>query len=198
MKRMQSIIKIGLIHSKDEYEKERYQELGEITNNMLCQISNTEIGDLINFHDNEKEDYPTPKVEVRGLILKNDKILFIREKQDNLWSIPGGWAEIGFSPLESIIKEIEEETGLTSSVVKLLAVFDKRFYQHPPSLNYVYKMCFLCKIEGGNFKENVETDLIRYFSLLELPPLSTRRITKEQILKLIDLARNPISETFFN
>lgn len=197
-KRMISIVKVGLSHSKDDYEKERYKELGLLVNNLLNHISNDKIINLVNIQDIENDNYPTPKIEVRGLIMKENKILFVKEKEDNLWSIPGGWAEVGFSPLESIKKEMEEETGLITSIQRLLAVFDKKFYSHPPSLNYVYKLCFLCEIEGGRFKENIETDIIRYFSINELPPLSTRRITKEQILKLVDLANDPFLNTYFD
>ncbi len=51
-------------------------------------------------------------------------------------------------------------------------------------------MCFLCEIKEGVFQNNIETDLSKYFPFDKLPPLSTRRITDEQIKKLFQLAKS--------
>ena len=50
--------------------------------------------------------YATPKIDVRGAVFKEDKVLLVQEKADNLWSLPGGWADVNLSPAENIIKEI--------------------------------------------------------------------------------------------
>jgi ADP-ribose pyrophosphatase YjhB (NUDIX family) len=51
------------------------------------------------------KDYPTAKVDIRGMILSPDKkILLVQESLDKKWSLPGGWADIGFSPRETIVK----------------------------------------------------------------------------------------------
>ena len=59
------------------------------------------------------KDYPTAKVDTRGMVLSpGKKILLVKESIDNKWSLPGGWADIGYSPREVIVKEFKEETGL--------------------------------------------------------------------------------------
>ena len=76
-------------------------------------------------------DYPTPQVDVRGFILnENDDILLVQEKSDKKWALPGGWADIGLSPSENVIKEVKEESGLEVEVIKLLAVYDKKCHPH--------------------------------------------------------------------
>lgn len=79
-------------------------------------------------------DYPTPKVDVRGVVLNETKqILLVKERLDGKWTIPGGWAEIGISPKENLLKEMKEETGLEVNADRLLAVFNKRCHPHPRS-----------------------------------------------------------------
>lgn len=40
-----------------------------------------------------------------------------------------GFGEVGYSPTENILKEIEEETGFKAKVERLLAVFDTNRFQ---------------------------------------------------------------------
>jgi len=137
IKRVKSIVDIGLLYCNNEYDKERYLELQEITLKMLSIVSGHSMDALKEAFPIAK-DYPTAKVDVRGLILSSDKkILLIKESADGKWSLPGGWADVGYSPSEVIIKECREETGLDVIPEKLLAVFDKRKHAHPSQSFYV-------------------------------------------------------------
>ena len=40
---------------------------------------------------------PTPKVDVRALVLRDDRILLVRERTDGGWAMPGGWADPGLT-----------------------------------------------------------------------------------------------------
>lgn len=86
---------------------------------------------------------------MRGVIFREGKILLVREKLDGNWALPGGWADIGLSASEVVVKEISEESGFQAEAVRLLAVLDKKFHNHPPEPYHVYKMFILCKIVGG-------------------------------------------------
>ncbi|MFP3472177.1 NUDIX domain-containing protein, partial [Micrococcus sp. SIMBA_144] len=80
---------------------------------------------------NEK-GYQTPKVDVRGVVFKDNKILMVKEKIDDQWSLPGGFCDINLSPGENIVKEIKEEAGYDATPVKLLALLDMNKHPHPP------------------------------------------------------------------
>ena len=112
IKRLKSIADIGLLYAGNDYDKERYLELQELALHLLNKISGHDKSALAETFPLVK-DYPTAKVDTRALILSHDKkILMVREQSDGGWSLPGGWAEVGFSPSETIIKECKEETGL--------------------------------------------------------------------------------------
>ena len=93
--------------------------------------------------------------------------------------MPGGFGEVGYSPTENILKEIEEETGFKAKVERLLAVFDTNRFQLQ-SKQYT-KFVFGCKLLDGQFQENQEIADLQFFAIDQLPNLSEKRITKEQI-----------------
>lgn len=181
IKRLKAISETGLLYSKNEYDKERYLELQEISLNLLSNFSGVSIEDL-KFMLPQAKDYPTAKVDIRGIALsENNKVLLVQESIDGKWSLPGGWGDVGYTPKETIIKEFKEETGLDVSVESLLAVFDKKVHPHPPQPFYVYKMVFHCQIITTYINKGHDVLDVQYFDVDDLPPLSEDRILKPQI-----------------
>jgi ADP-ribose pyrophosphatase YjhB (NUDIX family) len=185
--RLLAIAQAGLLYGKDVFDKESYEELREIALKLLSEVSletTEEWRSLIETH----EGYPTPKVDVRAWIKQEEKILLIEDKKTQEWALPGGFAEVGCSPKENIKKEVKEETGLTVSVDQLLAVFDTNLRKDIPQAFQYYKLIFSCHILSGAFVENNETSNMKFFSLEELPKLSLKRTTKEQLLILNEVS----------
>ncbi len=195
-KRLKSISDIGLLYSVNEYDKERYLEIQEISYELLGRIAGQEISSLKNLYGENKE-YPTAKVDIRALIIKDNKILLVKEGADHKWSLPGGWADIGYSPKEVVIKECREETGLEVIPEKLLAVFDKKFHPHPPEPFYVYKLVFHCRAISTAIKKGFDVLDVQYFTISELPELSENRVLKSQLELLFEKAAIPGSDTYF-
>jgi ADP-ribose pyrophosphatase YjhB (NUDIX family) len=188
IKRIKAISETGLLYSLSEYDTDRYKELQNISFELMSMITGKEPEILKNFYLPQK-DYPTPKVDIRGLILnEKNEILLVKEKEDGKWSLPGGWAEIGFSPVEVIQKETQEETGYSIKVIRLLAIYDKKFYPHPPQPAYTYKIIFLCEITGGAATDAFDIAGIDYFGINNLPEVSECRILKMQIEQVYNKA----------
>jgi ADP-ribose pyrophosphatase YjhB (NUDIX family) len=179
--KMKAIAETGLLFSENAYDQERYAELRELSLEWLSNISD--------FTDHEirtafplPNEYPTAKVDIRGMLMSDDnKILLVKESMDQKWSLPGGWADIGYSPTENIIREFREETGIEVEVVRLLAVFDKKNHPHPPQPFYVYKMVFLCRAVELELKAGFDIEAVQFFNISNLPPLSEDRILSSQI-----------------
>ncbi|MEX0314313.1 MAG: NUDIX hydrolase N-terminal domain-containing protein [Allomuricauda sp.] len=198
IKRIKAISETGLVYAKDGYDRERYEELQQISLKLMSSISNTSLEALQDFFI-PQEDYPTPKVDVRAFVLnENDEILMARESIDGKWTIPGGWADIGSTPSEIAIKEVAEETGLKVEVVKLIAVYDKQMHPHPPEPYYIYKLMFLCKVVGGELKAGFDMLDVGFFTLNNLPELSKERILESQLKHLYQLAKSTTPEVYFD
>lgn len=189
LKRVQALAKIGLTYAESNYDIERYEELRDSTHDLLSQVSNLELADL-NFYFNKLDAYPTPKIDVRGVVMRDGKILLIQERADSKWAMPGGWCDIGHSPKENMEKEIWEEAGLRLTVKRVLAVWDKSKHDHPPAPEYVYKLNFLCEDNGESLNPGHETLAAGFFDIDDLPPLSEERNTKNQIMRLLELVES--------
>ena len=128
--------------------------------------------------------YATPKVDVRGAVLKDGKLLLVREKQDGKWCMPGGWADVGDRPAEMVVREVREESGFDVTPVRLVGVFDANREGGSLQFFHAYKLVFLCRLLGGEACPSDETLAVDFFSLNSLPPLSLNRTHPRHLLEL--------------
>jgi ADP-ribose pyrophosphatase YjhB (NUDIX family) len=162
--------------------------------------SNVEINYILDLFSREV-GYATPKVDVRAAVFNLDnKILLVKEREDGCWTLPGGWADIGDSPSEAIVREVFEESGYHTRAVKLVAVYDSNHsrHGHPPMLHHVYKMLFHCELMGGAPRGSFETEEVAFFGEHEIPQLSLTRVVPFQITQLFEYYRNPDKQTDFD
>ncbi len=192
IKRVQSISHLGLLYTRDDYDMERYKELKELSHQMIHGITNEPITVIDNYFNQDKE-YITPKTDIRAVVFnEQNEILLVKEKSDGLWSLPGGWADIGLSPSEVAVNEVKEETGLDVIAEKLLAVLDKRCHAHPPQADYVYKFFIQCKRVGGEFASAFDIAEKGFFKKDSLPPLSLIRVLPEQVQLMFEYLEDPL------
>lgn len=176
---IQSIAQCGLTYTKDVYDKERYEQLRNIASEMLSYKTDIPVDKIQNLFCNE-EGYQTPKLDTRAAIFKGGKILLVHERNGK-WSLPGGWVDVLESIESNTIKEVKEESGLDVVAKKVIAIQDRNKHNTPPYPYGVCKVFVECEIIGGEFKENIETTEIGYFSLDNLPILSEEKNSIEQI-----------------
>ena len=185
--KVHSIAKIGLTYSTDPYALENYQELNEISKDMLENFMDVKFDKPSMF---TKEVYPTPNISCRTLIVNDkDEILFVKEARTENWSLPGGWCDLYKSPSESALSEISQEAGVEAKITRLLAVLDRRPYKSKQSVPD-YVLIFLGDIGNHKFHEHThETNDVKFFKMNELPELS-RKLSIEEINKAIDAYKN--------
>lgn len=200
-KRLQSIAQAGIFYSEDKpFDRERYEEISELSVQILSNLTDEPIEKIGNLFTQERDGYQTPKVDIRAVVFNElGEILMVKEKVDGCWALPGGWADVGYTPAEVAVKEVREETGLEVKPVRLLAVMDKRNHAHPPEGWYVYKIFILCEKIGGYILPNTtETSDIQYFSLSNLPPLSEPRNVISQIKMMFEYRDDDKKEVYFD
>lgn len=180
-KQIQALSENGQHYAESDYDLDRYNELEKIAIEMISLITDTDI-ETLRLGITEKHGYRTPKVDVRAVIFNDlDEILMIREKIDGKWSLPGGWADVGFTPAEIAVKETEEEAGIIVEARKLLAVLDKKCYDHPADIYYAYKIFIECSTVTTTLNPGYEASDAGFFSYNRLPALSEPRNTIKQI-----------------
>jgi ADP-ribose pyrophosphatase YjhB (NUDIX family) len=191
IKRLTAIAQNGLTFAKDPYDIDRFTQLRQVAAEMLARASDTHVEVILGLLGDQK-GYATPKVDMRGVVFRDDRILMVRERSDGRWALPGGWADPGESPVENVVREIREESGFLSRAVKILAIYDRSRHTHkPPFAFHVYKLFMLCELVGGAAEPSSETDAVGFFAAGEIPELSSGRVTAEQIGRMFEHHRNP-------
>ncbi len=115
----------GLGFSRDPYDIERYTRIAELSRLLIAEgigASEQQIAIALE----EEAGYVTPKIDVRGGVIRDGRILMVRERSDGKWALPGGYADVNLSPAEAIEAEIVQESGFTARATKLVALLDRR------------------------------------------------------------------------
>jgi ADP-ribose pyrophosphatase YjhB (NUDIX family) len=197
-RRIQAIAQNGLTFTRDHYDLERYQELQEIAAEMMAAGSGLPDAQKVLDLFRAESGYATPKIEVRGAVVRAEQILLVREREDGGWTLPGGWADVGESPSAMVVREVKEESGYDVSPRKLAAIFDRNKHPHPPQAAHAYKLFFLCDLLGGEAIPSFETPEVAFFRRDALPKLSAPRITEFQIQHMFEHAAHPERPTTFD
>lgn len=139
--------------------------------------------------------YAISRTTVRGAVFRDDAILLVRAPSlgRESWALPGGSAEINESPSQTVIREIWEETGYQTEVMKLVAVSSSGTLPSGIGAN----LFFQCRITGGQATTSDETDEVAFFKEQEVSTLETWGPTGEQIVRLYEHRRKPSLPTEF-
>lgn len=178
--RLQAIAQTGLTYAQDPYDRERYEELRRIAVEMASEgLGAPE--DEVRVVFASSLGYPTPKVDVRAVVFRADRILLVRERQSGRWTFPGGWADVGDTPSLAAERETLEESGYRVRAEKVLAFLDKSRHDHPPSVDYAYKVLIGCRLLDGEPTTSHEIDDVGFFARAEVPPLDLDRTAPSQL-----------------
>jgi ADP-ribose pyrophosphatase YjhB (NUDIX family) len=196
--RLQAISQNGLTYAKDPFDLERFNQIRQIAAEILSSSNDPQSTDSVLALFKSNFGYATPKVDVRAAVFDNNRILLVKERVDNAWTLPGGWADIGDPPSVAALREVREESGFEAKAVKLAAVYDHNLHDHPPYPFHSYKLFFLCSLAGGAPNPSIETVAVDFFSENAIPPLSLPRVTPTQIRHMFDHHRHPDWPTSFD
>lgn len=186
---LQFLSQCSLAYSKDKFDRERSERIREIACEMLSYKYDIPI-EKVKLDFGGELGYQTPKVETRAAVIKDNKILLVKEQFDGKWALPGGYQDVNMSIKENAIKEASEEAGAVVNPVKIIAVLDYNRHHHVNFPFGMVKVFVLCEYVSHSFVENTETLGAEFYSLDELPELSTTRTTKKQLEMCFDCYNN--------
>lgn len=186
---LQFLSQCSLAYSKDKFDRERSERIREIACEILSYKYDIPL-EKVKLDFAGELGYQTPKVETRAAVIKDNKILLVKEQFDGKWALPGGYQDVNMSIKENAIKEASEEAGAVVNPVKIIAVLDYNRHHHVNFPFGMVKVFVLCEYVSHSFVENTETLGAEFYSLDELPELSTTRTTKKQLEMCFDCYNN--------
>ncbi len=194
---LQAISQTGLTYSLNHYDTERYMRLGAIAAEIVESEAGLPAGPTLdNFR--VQPGYATPKVDVRGAAVQEGRILLVQEAADGCWCLPGGWADVGETPAEMVVREMWEESGFQVAPRKLIGAYDANRVGTPLSFYHAYKLIFLCEIVGGEARPSAETLAVAFFPFDALPPLSSERTSARHLAEIAAHLRDPYRPAAFD
>ena len=176
-----AIARTGLAFTQNLYERERYEEVLHVAADIKSAFEEStelrrERGHFVQeWMDNIGEGIPgyvTPKVAI-GAIVGNDagEILLVKRAPSGVWLYPTGWADVGYSAAEVVVKEVREETGIEAEPVQLLGVMDGMRMGFTKF--GMYMLLFHCRATGGELNPHpLETDGCGWFAKDQLPQVT--------------------------
>ena len=194
---LQSLAQAGLAFCVNDYDRDRYERIRNLSIEIMHEYTDIDNGKIRELFASET-GYQTPKVDVRAVIIENDKILLIKEKVDGKWSLPGGWADVNTSVGESAVKESMEEAGATVRPTRIIAIQLANKHNNPNFPYTIYKIFVECDLIDISFRENTETLGSDFFPPDALPPLSSDRNTVQQIEMCFNAKKCQVFETIFD
>ncbi len=190
------IAQTGLAFTESLYEQERFEEILHVAAQIKAHSGrgfdpDAQVAEWMGDVGERTAGYVTPKTAI-GAVVGNDdgEILLVQRSDSGIWLYPTGWADVGYSPAEIAVKEVEEETGIECEPVRLLTVIDglRAGFTRIP----LYSLVFFCKATGGVLKPHpLETLDVGFFSRDNLPePLAGQGEWVEQAFAAIEGAEH--------
>jgi ADP-ribose pyrophosphatase YjhB (NUDIX family) len=206
---LSGIARTGLGFTQSLYERERFEEVLHVAADIWVHASSGASLDSVGLVQEwlmsvgeGVPGYVTPKLAV-GAVVGNDacEILLVQRADSGVWLYPTGWADVGYSPAEVVVKEVHEETGIDVEPVRLLAVLDglRLGFTRMPLISLV----FHCRVLGGDLLAHpLECSQVGWFAedALPLPLAGVDRwgaqafaaIRGEPVEVLFDRPRQPV------
>jgi ADP-ribose pyrophosphatase YjhB (NUDIX family) len=164
---IQTIARNGLNYTSNAYDRERYER--------LMSLATLTYGELLNVSDDtiktrflRETGYITPKVGSDAAIFdEGGKILLMDRSDGSGWCLPCGWVEPNEKPVEAVIREVWEETGLDIEVKQLVGVFTRKANaENGPHTTVA--IVHLCEVSGGELTLSHEGLALQYWIIDEV------------------------------
>jgi ADP-ribose pyrophosphatase YjhB (NUDIX family) len=196
-RQIQALSQTGYHYAENDYQRQRYQRLTEIAAEIASESAGLEYVPLLDAFQAQM-GYATPRVDVRAAIFRDGKLLLVRERQDNGWTMPGGWADVGDVPSEAAEREVWEEAGFHVKARRVIGVYDANRLG-PLELFHAFKLVFLCDLISGEARTSSETSEVAFFGPDEIPAhLSVNRTYMRHIEDAFRINQYPDLPTVFD
>jgi ADP-ribose pyrophosphatase YjhB (NUDIX family) len=194
---IQALSQIGLYFSQNEHEEANYRRLQEIATEMIAQNTGMSESGLEQIFC-AQPGYATAKIDVRGAVVRDGRILLVRERIDGLWCMPGGWADVGEMPSNMVKREVLEESGVEVRPTRIVGVFDANREGGHLELFHAYKVVFLCELLSGEPAPGTETLDAAFHDPEDPPALSPNRTNSRHLREVLAHLRDPGRQASFD
>lgn len=196
-----AIARTGLGFSENLYERERFEEVLAVAADIrvaagLDHDASAVVQELMASVGKGVPGYVTPKVAVAAVVGNDEgELLLVQRADSGVWLYPTGWADVGYSASEVVVKEVREETGIECEPLRLLAVLDglRLGFTRVP----MHLLMFHCRAVGGSLSAHpLECADVGWFAEDALPwPLAGAGFWQPMAFGAL---RGEVTDTYFD
>ena len=207
IQRLRAIAQTGIAFGPPVYDRERYEEILALAAQMASTRDNFSSDATLTDALYQKwrgqvgsgvAGYVTPKVGVGGIVFNDRDELLLIERPSHYWLFPTGWADVGYSPAEVVVKEVLEETGLRVTPLRLIAVYDIRSLLEVDLDQQLYSLIFYCRLDGGEISLRPHEALNAGFFARDALPSPLARGEMGWVEHAWAAHRGELQETYFD
>ncbi|WP_374776678.1 NUDIX domain-containing protein [Streptomyces sp. NBC_01310] len=119
-------------------------------------------------------------------------VLLIHKTDNNLWALPGGGHDAGESIAQTVVREVQEETGISVVVEDVVGLYTDP--QHVMAyddgeVRQQFSICFHARPVGGSLRTSSESKEVRWVSPADLHELDIHPSMRLRINHGLDAAR---------
>ncbi|MDH3705518.1 MAG: NUDIX hydrolase N-terminal domain-containing protein [Acidimicrobiia bacterium] len=171
---LSALARTGLAFTDNLYERERFEEVLSVAADIRVKADTPYdaerlLAEWTKTVGQGVPGYVTPKATVAALVGNDEgELLMVQRADSGIWLYPTGWADVGYSPAEVAVKEVQEEAGLETEVVRLVGVMDglRLGFTRIP----LYSILFHLRVTGGELRPHpLECEAVGFFAEDALP-----------------------------
>lgn len=200
---LRSIAANGLRFAENGYDRERYEQVRQASARLVAALEGAPAEAVLAQYTGGLP-HLSPILCVEAVVLRESKVLLIRRRDDQLWALPGGVAEVGESLAQAAERELWEEAGVRGKAARLLSVLDSRVW-HARTRLHLCVAQFLVETDGipalhsppaagrSSFSETLDVD---FFAEDGLPEMSVGH--GQRVPLVFKLLRGEVETPFFD
>lgn len=126
------------------------------------------------------------------VVNEQGQLLLIHKTDNDLWALPGGGHDIGECVAQTVIREVEEETGIRVEVTGVVGLYtDPRHVMayDDGEVRQQFSLCFRAKPVAGSLRGSSESKEVRWVDPSELERLNIHPSMRMRIDHGLDTSR---------
>ncbi|MFI7240883.1 NUDIX hydrolase [Streptomyces qinglanensis] len=103
------------------------------------------------------------------------RLLLIHKTDNDLWALPGGGHDVGESISETVVREVEEETGIRVEVLSVVGLYTdpKHVMAYDDGeVRQQFSICFRAQPVAGTLRTSSESKEVRWVNPADLDALA--------------------------
>ena len=148
------------------------------------------------YYDDPSAPTPNSVVPAAVACITDDegRILLEHRVDNDLWALPGGTHDFGESIVETVVREVREETGLGVEVTGLVGIYTdpKHVIAYTDGeVRQQFTLSFRCRVVAGTLEKDSESQELRWVAPEELDGLSIHPSMRKRIDHFLDRRAEP-------